>query len=73
MVGSIVVIGAQTRYALLHSMCDFKKTQIRSLITVTYTLQFIAEEATKNFRDVKDNGVVDHCTVTRWFNKFRIG
>ncbi len=55
MVGSIVVVGALTCCALLHSMCDLKVTQmnmqhnlIQELMLYEFELDYITVEATKN-------------------------
>ena len=76
-VGSIVVVSILTCYALLHSMCDLKATQmnmkhslIQEFIFYEFELDHNATEAIKNTCHAKDECAVDHSTVTRWFKKF---
>ena len=79
-VGSIVVVGVLTHCALLHSMCDLKFTQMNmqhsliwELMLYKYKLSHNTMEATKNICCAKGEEVVDHSTVTRWWNKFCSG
>ena len=72
MVGSIVVAGALTHCAWLHSMWDLKATQMivqRSLICqlmfYEYELGYNTTEAIKNVCCVKTEGTVDRSTVSR--------
>ena len=79
-VGSIVVIGSLTCYALLHRKWDLKTTQmnvqcslIRELMIYEIELGHNVTKATKNICCMKDEGAVDHSTVNRWFKKFCLG
>ena len=75
-----MVVGALTRTALLHSMCDLKSVQmkvqhtlIRELTLYELELAHNAAEATKNICCVKGEGTVDNSTVTKSFKKFLHG
>ena len=70
--GSIVLVGALTRCALLHSMCDLKATQmdiqrslIRKIMLFEFELDQNAAEATKNICCAKGEYAVDHSVVRR--------
>ena len=78
LVDSVLVIGALTRFALLHSWCDLKAVQtnaqrslIQELMFSEFTLSHNAVEATKSICCAKGEGTVDHSTVKRWLKKFR--
>ena len=80
MVGSIMVVGALTHYALLPSMYDLKTTQmnvphslIQELMPHKFELGHNVKETTKNICCAKGEGTVDHTTITRWFKKFCSG
>ena len=77
MVGSIVVVGVLTQYALHHSVCELKvapmNVQYRliwKLIHYQFELGHNTTQPTKNIYCMKGEGAVDHSTVTRWFKKF---
>ena len=76
MVGSIVVLGALTCCALVHSMCDLKTTQENVQYELIWNFEFEygynATEATKNLC-AKGDGKVDHSTVNRELKKFCLG
>ena len=66
-VGSIVVVGALTRCALLPSVCDLKSTQtivqrslIRELMIYKFELGYNPAEETKNIFCLKSEGTVDN-------------
>ena len=72
MVGSIMVVGAQTCYTLIHFMCDLKAIQmnvqcslIQEFMLYEFKLDHNAAEATKNICDVKDKSVVDYSKVNK--------
>ena len=76
-VGSIVVVGALARCALLRFTCDLKAAHmnvqmslIRELLLYEFELDHNEAKGTKNICCVKGEGAFDHCTVTRWFKKF---
>ena len=69
-VGSIVVVGALTCCALLHSMCDLKVTQMNmqhsiicDLMLCDFKLGCYMTEATKNVFCVKGKGLIIHRKV----------
>ena len=72
MVGSIMVVGAQT-HVLLHFMCDLKTTQMNMQHSLIYfmssKLGIIATKVTKNICYAKGDSTVEYSTVTRWFKK----
>ena len=75
-VGSIVVVGVLTHWALLHCVCDLKVTQMNvqlnliwKLMIHKFELDHNAAEATKNISDIKSEEAVDHRIVSRWFKK----
>ena len=75
-----MVVGALTRCALLHSVCDLKaiqmnvqRSQNRELILYDFDLDDNATEATKNIGCTKGEGTIDDSRVTKWFKKFRSG
>ena len=77
-VSSIVVVGAQTRYALLHSVWDLKAAQInvqcwliQELLLYEFEVSHNADEAIKNICYVNGEGAVDH--MIRWFKKYFSG
>ena len=61
--GSIMVVGALTRCALLHNLCELK--------IILY--EFKLGGSNLKYFWVKNNGAVDQSTVTRWFKKFYSG
>ena len=72
-IGSVMVIGVVTCYALLHSICNLKSTQrniqcsqILELMLYKFELGHNFMEATKNICCIKS----DHSTVKRWIKKF---
>ena len=74
---SIMVDAALTYSALLYFMYDLKIAQmniqytlIQELILYKFKIGHNALEATKNICCGKDEGTVDHSTVTRWYKKF---
>ena len=64
MVGSIVVVGALTSCALLHSVYDLKAVQTLML----HELGLNAAKTTKNICCAKD--AIDHSMLTRCSKKF---
>ena len=71
-VGSIVVVSALTRRALLHSMCDLKAAQMnvqgtrtRNLMLYKFEMSYNAAEATKNICCVEGEDFADSSTITR--------
>ena len=71
-VGSIVVVGAMTRCALLNSVFDLKTAQMNvphrltwELMLHKFELGHIVAEVTKNIYCTKDGGTVDHRIVSR--------
>ena len=63
-VGSIVVVGVLTSYALLYLMCDLKAAQMNmqwELMVYEFKLGHDSVETTKNICCAKDEGAVDHC------------
>ena len=63
-----MIVGALTRNALFHSVCDLKAAQIntqtsliREFVLYEFELGHYAAEATKNICE----DTVDHSTVTR--------
>ena len=71
-VGSIVVVGALTHCAWPQSMCDLKavqmnvqSSQIQEQMLYKFELGYNSPKATKNIFHVKDEGAVDHNTLTR--------
>ena len=79
-VGSMGVVGVQTRRALLHPMCDLKAAQVNvqhSLIReiMHYKLRFSRNTAkvTKSICCAKGEATVGHRTTTRWRKKFFFG
>ena len=77
---SIVVIGVLICCALLYSMSDLKTVQMNvqcCLIQEVMLYEFESDhnitEATENIFCMKDEGTVDHSTVTRRFKKFCLG
>ena len=75
-----MVVGALTYCALLHSVFDLKATEINmqpsliwELMLYKFKLSHNTAEATKNICYAKDEGTVDHSTVTKWFKKFYSG
>ena len=69
-----------THYALLCFICDLKAAQRNmqcclnwELMLYKFELSYNTMEATKNICYAKDEGTVDHSTVTRWFKKFCSG
>ena len=71
-IGSVVIVGALTCYALLHSMCDLKAAQMSMHHTLIWWLLLyeFMEKTKKKLLCAKDESIVDYCTVTRWFKKF---
>ena len=76
-VSSVIISGAQSCCALLHSTCYLKATHMNgqcSLIQEGMLHKFYlghnTVEATKNIFCVKSESTVDHITVTRWIKKF---
>ena len=75
-----MIVGVITRCALLQSVWDLKDTLmnvqsclIRELMLYEFRLNHNVIEATKNICRAKDDGAVDHSTVTRWFKRFCLG
>ena len=79
-ISNIVVVGALTHYALLHSVCDLKSAQrnmqpslIQEFMLYDFKVGHNADEATKNISCVKSEGTVNRKIVIRWFKKFHSG
>ena len=77
---SIVVVGALTHCALLHSVCDLKAAQmnmqsslIQELLLYKFKLSYNTVKAIKNNCYTKGESTFDHNTRTRWFKKFCLG
>ena len=65
-VGNIVVGGALTCCALLHSICDLKAAQMNGEFSLyEFEQDHNTIEVIKNVSCVKGEGTVDHSTVTR--------
>ena len=76
MVGSIMIVGVLTCYALLYFIFDLKATQmnvqhilIQELLLYKFKLGHSMQE-TKNICLVDGDGVVDFNTVTKWLKIF---
>ena len=76
MVGSIVVVGALTHCALLHSICDLKVALINvqhcliwELLIYDLKLGHNVMEITKNISCVKGDGTLDHKTINQMVKK----
>ena len=74
MVGSIVVVGALTHYALLHFVGDLKVEHETLSNSGTFALRvrtgvITPRKKPKTFFCVKDEGAVDLSRVTRWLKK----
>ena len=68
-VGSIVVVSALTRCALLLENCGL----IRKFILYKFELGHNVADATKNICSEKGKGTVDCSTMSRWLKKFLLG
>ena len=78
--GSIMIVGALTWYALLHSVCVLKgalisvqSSLIRELILYEFEMGHHAKETTKNFCYAEDEYAVDLSKISWWFKKFHSG
>ena len=76
-VASIMLVGALTHCALLHSVCDLKAVQtnvhhslLRELLYEFELIHYAAAEASRNICCAKGESTVDHGIVTWWFKKF---
>ena len=75
MVGCIILVGALTLCALLHSELNLKAAWVKvqlELLLYEFELGHNATKATKNICCAKDHAFV-HSTETRWFKKFHSG
>ena len=80
MVGSIVVVGAQQRCLLLHSVYNLKAVQtnrkrclIQDLVLYEFDPGYNVAESIKDIRCVKGEGAIDHSTATRLLKKLHSG
>ena len=80
LVDSIEVVGALSRCTLLHSVCNFKATQMNvqhSLIQQPMLYEFKlgrnTTEATKNICCARDDGAVDPGTINSWLVGWLVG
>ena len=78
MVGSVVIVSAQTCCALLHSVSDLKVAHMNAQCSLVWELMFYefelghnTVEAPRNICCAKGEGAVDQSTVSRWLKKFR--
>ena len=70
----MMLVGALTCYALLHSLYDLKAAQMNvQLMHYVFKLGLNAREANKNICCMKSEGAIGHIKVTRWFKKFCSG
>ena len=77
MLVGVVIVGAMTRWALLHSVCDLKVIKMnmcrglnREITLYEFKLGHKIVDATKNIFCAKNEGAVDHSIVTWWFKNF---
>ena len=72
-VGSIMVVGALTYWALLHcewfesQQMNVQSSQIRELRLYEFEQGHNAAESNKNICCTKGDGAVDHCTVVAYW------
>ena len=79
-VGSIVVVGGLTRYALFHFFCNLKALQMNMQFSLIWEFKLYkfelgsnTIEVTKNICCTKGEQTNDYNTVSRWLKRFCLG
>ena len=69
-VDDIMVVGVLTCCTLYYSKAAQMNVQCRELKFYKFEMGHNTTETTKNLCCMKDEGAVDHSTITRYFKKF---